>query len=64
MPLPCLGSSAVDSKADTLVELSGNSLQNLLYEEFCQLVFSTAETYLTMCDALTKYITNTSPTVR
>ena len=27
------------SKADTLVELSGNSLQNLLYEAFCQLVF-------------------------
>ena len=26
MPLPCLGSSAVGSKADTLVELSGNML--------------------------------------
>ena len=39
LPLPCLGSSAVGSKSNTLVKLSGNSSQNLPYEAFCQLVF-------------------------
>ena len=39
IPLPCLGNIATGSKANTVVELSGTSLQNLLYEAFCHLVF-------------------------